>query len=166
MGLMDKLKSMIGVEDDYYDEDYNDDYYNDSDETARSEAPSYEEKRAESIINEVKRDDVRSSRSSNVVNMAVAMSGKMKICIQEPLTYDDGRGVIDNITAGRTVVLNLEMLEVDKKRQIFDFVSGGVYALKGSLEKVTKDIYVLVPKGVEVDGKIADTVANKSLYQI
>lgn len=171
MGLMDKLKNLIGIEDQYYDEDFQDDYYDDyesqeavASEESAAERAEYKPTARPSFTESTSRS-ASSSRAANIVNMA-AVSGKMKICIQEPLTYDDGPSVIDNITTGQTVVLNLEMLEVDKKRQIFDFVSGGVYALNGNIQKVTKDIYVIVPRGVEVDGKLADTVKSKSLYQL
>lgn len=156
MGFMDRIKGMIGLEDEYYDEDYKDEYYDDYEDVAPTEAAT------EAPVDQVAQESPR----RGMMSMASSVARGMKICIQEPLTYDDGPGVIDNIIAGRTVVLNLEMLEVDKKRQIFDFVSGGVYAMSGDIQKVTKDIYVIVPKGVEVDGKIAETVNSKSVYQI
>ena len=37
----------------------------------------------------------------------------MIVSIREPLTYEDGKLVIDDIKSGKSVVLNLEMLEVD-----------------------------------------------------
>ncbi len=171
MGFMDKIKNMIGIEDEYYDDEYTDEYYDqyedsvqDTDTVRESEPVSTSTEEAPSSY----RESSRNTRSSNIVNVSnsSSSSNKMKICIQEPLTYDDGPSVIDNITANRTVVLNLEMLEVDKKRQIFDFVSGGVYALNGNIQKVTKDIYVIVPKGVEVDGSISEAVSQHSLYQL
>lgn len=169
MGLLDKMKNLVGIEDAYYDEDYADEYdrrneeesspveessYEPTDFTAESSTPSYTEPTA------------RSSRS-NVVSMSSSSSSShVRISIQEPLEYDDGPGIIDNITERRTVIMNLEMLEVDKKRQIFDFVSGGVYALEGNIKKVTKDIYVITPKGVEVDGSLKEAVGDKSMYQL
>ncbi len=32
---------------------------------------------------------------------------------------------------------------ISLKRQIFDFVSGGIYSLSGKIQKVTKDIFIL-----------------------
>lgn len=162
MGVFDKLKNMIGIEDGYYDDDYVDDYY---DELEENNKVDYQESEEEVVNNETI-NTRPTSRQPNIVNMTTS-SNKMKISIQEPLTYDDGPSIVDQITALRTVVLNLEMLEVDKKRQIFDFVSGGVYALQGNIQKVTKDIYVIVPKGVDVDSaNISDAMSKKSLYQV
>ncbi len=169
MGFMDKIKNMIGIEDEYYDDEYTDEYYDQYENSLHDTDNDYQSETTSTTNEETTtsyREPSRSSRSSNIVNVSNSSSNKMKICIQEPLTYDDGPSVIDNITANRTVVLNLEMLEVDKKRQIFDFVSGGVYALNGNIQKVTKDIYVIVPKGVEVDGSITEAVSQHSLYQL
>lgn len=166
MGILDKVKNLIGIEDEYYDEDYaEDEYYAPAsepvEETTQASTYTYEEEAPQKSY----QDTRTTRRANNVVSMAGG-NAKMRISIQEPLTYDDGPQILDDILDNKTVVLNLEMLEVDKKRQIFDFVNGGVYSLSGNIQKVAKDIFVIVPKGVEVDGKIKDTLASKSLYQL
>ncbi|WP_282918762.1 cell division protein SepF [Levyella massiliensis] len=173
MGFFDKMKNMIGIEDQYEDEDYSDEYaYQDQ----PSYDKSYEADDASDNTNDYASDysstgyeepssSSTSSRLSKVIDMASG-SSRMRISIQEPLEYDDGPKVLDNIAQARTVILNLEMLEVDKKRQIFDFVSGGVYALNGNIQKVTKDIYVIVPKGVDVDAAVKESVSESSMYQL
>lgn len=166
MGLMDKLKGIIGIEDEYYDEDSVDEDYrgrSSDDYDADDSEPTVSEKLAEP--EKPSYSDPSPRRGSNVVSMA-SSSAKMKISIQEPLAYDDGPGILDDIMSGKTVVLNLEMLEVEKKQQILDFVSGGIYSLSGNIQKVTKDIFVIVPKGVQVDGSIVDTMSSKSMYQL
>lgn len=160
MGFFDKMKNMIGLEDQYYDEDYNDDY-NDSYDSVDSQPSTDNDSYTAKASYESQKP---ASAFSNLVDMT--SSSKVKISIQEPLEYEDGPAVIDAISQSKTVVLNLEMLEVDKKRQIFDFVNGGIYALGGSIQKVTKDIYVLVPKGVEIDAALKNSVSDKSLYQL
>ncbi|MDY3986997.1 cell division protein SepF [Peptoniphilaceae bacterium SGI.137] len=162
MGLWDKVKNMVGIEDEYYDEDYPEDYEATSSEPA-GEAPasSFANTSYSSTNTE---EAAHGSRLSNIVSMSTG--SRMRISIQEPLEYEDGTKVIDNTAQQRTVILNLEMMEVDKKRQIFDFVSGGVYALGGKIQKVTKDIYVIVPKGIEIDSTLKDSVSGQNLYQL
>ena len=55
---------------------------------------------------------------------------------------------------------------MDLKNKIFDFVSGGIYALDGKMQKVTKDIFVLAPNGIDIDGKIKDQIQSKGFYQL
>lgn len=100
------------------------------------------------------------------MNLQTNQVDKTKINIHEPITYDDGPAIIDDIVAKKVVVLNLEMLELEKKKQIFEFILGGIYALKGQVQKVTKDIFVLAPKDVTIDGKLKEQIQAKGFYQL
>lgn len=161
-GFFDKIKSVIGIEEEYYDDDY--DYKEDGYETEKiSEQTS---------TSETTKDESYSTyekpipKRSNIVSLQSSTIDRTKINIHEPITFDDGPHIIDDIVARRVVVLNLEMLEMDKKRQIFDFVSGGIYALDGKIQKVTKDIFVIAPKDVEIDGKLKEQIQAKGFYQL
>lgn len=161
MSVLDKIKGAIGIEDEYYD----DDYYNDEPQNTSSNANEKEVRSSESLSNTSRYYEDR-VKPNNVVNIANPSQGKIKISVHEPLTYDDGPKILDDIMAYKIVVMNLEMLEMDKKRQIFDFVGGGIYSLSGKIQKVTKDIFIIVPKGVEIDGKLKDQIQTKGLYQL
>ena len=102
----------------------------------------------------------------NVTTPRESTNSSMHVTIREPLTYEDGKVVLDDIMDGRSVVLNLEMLEVEKKTQIFYFVSGGLYSLNGTIQNVTKDIYVLAPHGVEIDSAVKSGISSSNLYQL
>ena len=58
------------------------------------------------------------------------------------------------------------MVDTDMRRRIFDFVSGAVYALEGTVEKVTKGIFVISPKGVEVNSAITDQISEGNYNQL
>ena len=171
MSFWYKMKDFIGVEDDYYDEDE----FTDEEISSLS---NYDEDEIDESLKDteiIQREDVSykdySNQSSNdTVRRAPKRSygtkGDMTVSIREPLTYEDGKLVMDDILAGKVVVLNLEMLEMDKKTQVFYFVSGGVYSLSGSVQNVTKDIYVLVPEGVKIDGKLKEDIKDKTIFNV
>lgn len=164
-GFLDKFKSVIGIEEEYYDEEdyeYEDNrgYDQDSDEYPTRVTNKVEDVQPSSTYD-------KSSKRSNIVNMGTSAAfDRAKINIHEPITFDDGPQILDDIISKKVVVLNLEMLEMDKKRQIFDFVSGGIYALSGKIQKVTKDIFVIAPKDVEIDGKLKEQIQSKGFYQL
>lgn len=151
-GFMDKIKKFVG------NEDYDDEYDDLEEEVVEKEKPA------------VSKSYVKSStkntfeKNSNVVTMPNI--NRFLISVREPITFDDGTQVLDDVLKGKVVVLNLEMLEVDKKRQIFDFVSGGIYSLNGKIQKVTKDIFILAPKGIDIDGKVKDQIETTGFYQL
>lgn len=178
MTFWEKVKDFIGIEDDYYEdeEEYLDEYEDDiQNESSFSTNENVEDQQT---FNETLKEErpLRSSagiqssrlssRESRTTTRSYSSNSDMVVSIKEPLNYEDSKTVIDDVKSKKTVVLNLEMLEMDKKTQIFYFVSGGVYALNGSIQNVTKDIYVLVPEGVEVSNSIKETISEKSLYQI
>ena len=147
-GFMDKIKKFVGSDD---LEDEYDDYEEEAvvEKQPKSVGESYARNAGNKLAFE--------KEKSNVVTMPNI--SRFLISIREPITFDDGTQVLDD-------VLNLEMLEVDKKRQIFDFVSGGIYSLSGKIQKVTKDIFILAPKGIDIDGKVKDQIENNGFYQI
>ena len=60
-------------------------------------------------------------------------------------------------------MLNFEQLDLDVKRQIFDFVSGALYALDGNIQKVNKDIFILAPENVAIDG-LKEELKNTGMF--
>ena len=111
-----------------------------------------------------------SKRGDNVGTMTennFTSRSSMRISIQEPLDYEqDAPSVINDIINKKVVVLNLEMVDTDMRRRIFDFVSGAVYALDGTVEKVTKGIFVITPKGVEIDNTVAEQISEGNYNQL
>ena len=135
-GFVDKFKYFIGIDDLDFDEEYED----------------YE-------LEELPVNTKTKKINNNVVNIHSA--GNMKLVVHEPLTYEDAPKIVDDLKIRKTVVVNLEQLEPNLKRQIFDFINGGLYSLEGNIQKVTKDIFVLAPSNVEIDGNIRDELKNK-----
>jgi|LGOV01.1.fsa_nt_gb cell division inhibitor SepF len=78
-----------------------------------------------------------------------------------PKRYDDCAGVIDELKRKKTIVLNLEELELEVKRQVFEFVKGSVYALEANIQKVSSDIFVIAPYDVEISGKLKFNIDKK-----
>ncbi len=136
--FMDKVKYFIGI-DDYEEEEV-------FEEEEDLEVPQ----------------NTRTKKFNNkVVN--IHTNSNMKIAVHEPLNYDEAPAIIDDIKSRKAVVLNFEQLDASIKRQIFDFVSGGLYALDAKIQKVNKDIFILAPNNVEIDG-LKDELKNRGIF--
>lgn len=141
------------------------------DETNNDELPTKVNSYKPSYTEKINIEDNNSRREERISRRPITSStrdskGNMFVSIREPLNYEDGQAVLNDIMEGKSVILNLEMLEMDKKTQIFYFVSGGLYSLHGTLQNVTKDIFVIAPEGVEIDGAIKSEISKTNLYQI
>ena len=72
----------------------------------------------------------------------------------------------DHLKQKRTVIVNLEGLsqDVDTRKAIFYFMSGAVYVLDGSIQKVSKAIFILAPNNVDIDANIKKELESKAFF--
>lgn len=143
--VMNKIKYFIGIQDLEEEQEEQEEYYEEEDyETA---IPS---------------QSVKTKKINNKV-LNIHTNTNMKIVVHEPLSYDEAPGIIDDLKSRKTVIVNLEQLESGIKKQIFDFINGGLYALEGNSQKVTKDVFIFAPNSVEIDG-LKDELKNKGIF--
>lgn len=83
------------------------------------------------------------------------------VILAEPRAYSESQTIADQIKKRNSVVVNLKKVTHDQARRIIDFLSGTLYALGGSLQKLGNDIYLCTPKNVNVEGKISDEQEEK-----
>ena len=69
-----------------------------------------------------------------------------------PQTFNEAQIVADFLKEGKTIVVNLEGIEIGQAQRIIDFASGSCYAIDGNLQKVSNFIFIITPSGVEVSG--------------
>lgn len=87
---------------------------------------------------------------AQVATSSPALVDMYKISTITPHTYNDARRIGEEFREGIPVILNLsEMNEADARR-IVDFSAGLVFGLRGSIESVTKGVYVLSPANVDI----------------
>ena len=83
----------------------------------------------------------------------------MEVCVIKPSSIEDEIEITDTLLNGRTVVINMEGLNVDVAQRIIDFTSGSAYALHGNLQKISNYIFIATPDSVELSGDFQDILA-------
>ena len=147
MGLLDKLKTMMGdPENEAYD-DYE----------ADDEVISRNDDRREPVVSESRR-----SGSNKVVN--IHATAQLQVVLVKPERFDDSSAIADHLNAKRTVVLNLESASKDVSRRILDFLSGVAYANDGQIKKVANCTFIIIPYNVGIMGDLIDELENNGLY--
>ena len=76
----------------------------------------------------------------------------MEVCVIKPTSVEDAREITETLLANRTVVLNLEGLDVDIAQRIIDFTSGSTFAISGNLQKISRYIFIITPASVDISG--------------
>ena len=96
--------------------------------------------------------------------LSIHSANTMKVVIVEPKNSDDCQKIADHLKDGKTVIVNFEKLDspVDKNL-IFNFMNGAVYVLEGSIKKVSRSIYILAPKNVDIDTSITKELESKAV---
>ena len=74
----------------------------------------------------------------------------------KPTNVDDSREITETLLSGRTVILNLEGLDLEAAQRIIDFTSGATFAIDGNLQKISNYIFLITPTTVDISGDLQD----------
>ena len=138
--LMDKVWGLFGMDsaepEEYEDEDIYD-YENE------------EEEEDKKIFGK------RNSNNNKVVNMQQGQPNAIKMFISHPTTFEQSDEICSFLKERKSVIVNLEYVNKDVARRIVDFISGGVYALDGYIQKVSNSIFLVAPSNYEITNEMA-----------
>ena len=98
----------------------------------------------------------RSSSGGGTVR-AVPMAKTVKPDVVVPGSFNNAQDVADVYKDAKPVIVDLTNAERDLARRLIDFSAGLCYGLGGKMEKLSTDVYLLVPDSVEVaDSDLSD----------
>ncbi len=149
MGVFDKMLDAMRLGDGDYDEEYDDDELEE------------EEKPQKSLFVKKTEESPAAAKPKANISRFTTVRGKkqaagMEVIVVKPSGFEDARDISETLLADRTVVLNMEGVDLALAQRIIDFVSGACYAIDGNLQKVTNFIFVVTPNGVEISGDITE----------
>ena len=79
-----------------------------------------------------------------------------KMILLEPRSFSEAQAIADHLKSRNSVVVNLKRVTSAQAKRIIDFLSGCIYAIGGSMQKIGVGIYLCTPKNVNVQGQITD----------
>ena len=92
-------------------------------------------------------------------------NGGSKMILLEPRAYSESQQIADHLKKRNSVVVNLKRVTSDQAKRIIDFLSGCIYAIGGTMQKVGVGIYLCAPNNISVQGKITEE-SDKSKDQV
>ena len=90
-----------------------------------------------------------------VVAMPQSNANAIRMIISQPTTFEQSDEICSFLKEKKSVILNLEYVNKDVARRIVDFISGGVYALDGYIQKVSNSIFLVAPSNYEITNEMA-----------
>ncbi|MDR0468710.1 MAG: cell division protein SepF [Peptococcaceae bacterium] len=142
MGVFDKFMEIMGLNDEVEEEAV--------------------EERSEPEI-DLDRGRRNNSGKNKVVPITSPTKDALRVVLVEPISFDDCQIISDHLKAKRSVIINLEALDLATARRIIDFVGGTAYALEGSMQKAGGSIFVAVPSHVEITGDLLNIAQPKEV---
>lgn len=67
-----------------------------------------------------------------------------------PESFDDVIDLIERLKLREGVIVDFEGIPPHLSQRMLDFLSGAVFALGGSVNRIKKKTYILVPRGVRI----------------
>ena len=143
--IMSKVMDFFGVETSQ-DEDYENQGYDYENEDTQEE--EYEERK------------IFGRRNNKVVNMPQVQ--QVRMVIKQPTTFEESEEICTALKERKSIIINLEYVNKDVARRIVDFVSGGVAALDGHMQKISNSIFLAAPINYEIANETAhEELKNK-----
>lgn len=72
------------------------------------------------------------------------------IAVYRPKSLKDVERFITFLRGGEPAVANLNDIDEDDAQRILDYLSGAIFALAGSVHRITDNIFVFSPKGTQI----------------
>ena len=87
---------------------------------------------------------------------------QIKMVITQPTSFEQSEEICNYLKEKKSIIVNLEYVNKDVARRIVDFISGGVHALDGHIQKVSNAIFLVAPVNYEIASDLArEEIKNK-----
>ncbi len=149
--LVDYMKNLVSsapYDDDEYDDDeyVDDEYYDEPAPRKSSYAPA---------------PAPRKSSGHKVVSINTNVS--MQVSVVYPMSIEDAADVCKDLKDRNTVVVNLEKTQGDIAQRISDFLCGAGYALEGTIQPISDEIFIICPANVKLTGEFKQELAANGI---
>ena len=107
---------------------------------------------------------VSNNKDNKVVSMPQSQTNAnaIKMVISQPTSFEQSDEICSFLKERKSIIVNLEYVNKDVARRIVDFISGGVYALDGYIQKVSNSIFLVAPSNYEITNEMArEEMKNK-----
>jgi cell division inhibitor SepF len=109
---------------------------------------------------------VSSVRQSSVVEVAPQLDLPVldRIITLHPRFYNEARTIGEHFRLGNPVIINLTDMDESEHKRLVDFASGLAFGLHGTIERVTKKVFLISPANVNVSTEDKSAAAQASFF--
>ena len=83
-----------------------------------------------------------------------------KVFVIKPQELSESQSIIDFLKEDKVIVINMDGLYIDFAQRIIDFISGACYAIDGTIQPVSRTIFIAAPSTTEVSGDLREELLS------
>ncbi len=87
-----------------------------------------------------------------------------RITTLHPRTYNEARTIGERFREGIPVIMNLSEMDDSDAKRLVDFSAGLVFAVRGTIERVTNKVFLLSPPNVSVAAEDKQRIAEGGFF--
>jgi cell division inhibitor SepF len=149
--IKSKFKFFMGLDDVQEEESQENEF-----QVPEQELPTtYKTDEANHLFGSKKKQEVE-----KMLNPGSPSKEKIQVTISKPEDFNDSATVVNHLKENKPVIVNLEALDIETARKIFDFCSGALFALDGKIFKVSKNIFLFAPRNVDITGNLKNSLES------
>lgn len=158
-GAMRKMGEYLGLVEQADFDDYDDEPTTSSVPATRDEP---ERRPAVRPVTDIEERRPRPARREAVA--PAPRSALARIETVTPRTYNDARTVGEHYRSGVPVIMNLSEIDDEDAKRLVDFAAGLVFAVHGSINRVTAKVFLLSPEDVDVTDEDRQRLAEGGFF--
>lgn len=163
-GAMRKVGEYLGlVEQADYVEEY-DDEVQPAEPESRSARTAPVRPAPVANIEQHRRPEPAAVQAPRAPRRAATASDLSRIETVTPRTYNDARTVGEQYRSGIPVIMNLSEIDDDDAKRLVDFAAGLVFAVHGSINRITAKVFLLSPENISVTDEDKQRIAAGGFY--
>jgi cell division inhibitor SepF len=146
---------------------YEDDYYSDEEPATASAPPPRQvqparEERPAAVASIAERR--RPVQPAPAAAAAAPSAEPTRITTLHPRNYNEARTIGEHFREGIPVIMNLSDMDDSDAKRLVDFSAGLVFAVRGSIERVTNKVFLLSPPNVTVTAEDKRLIAEGGFF--
>jgi len=87
-----------------------------------------------------------------------------RIITLHPRFYNEARTIGEHFRQGNPVIINLTEMDESEHKRLVDFASGLAFGLHGTIERVTKKVFLISPANIHVSTEDKSAAAQASFF--
>jgi len=87
-----------------------------------------------------------------------------RIVTLHPRFYNEARTIGEHFREGNPVIINLTEMDESELKRIVDFASGLAFGLHGTIERITKKVFLISPSNVNVSNEDKSAAVQASVF--